>query len=513
MASRFTLAPLARRLSPVRAFLHTVWRRYRMLALWLQGVIAVVVVVGLLALFSFLSHLGQTTEMDNSIQTVTLAPVAELSGNGSSVGVIGTVRSITEADILAQSGGTVTALHTRVGATVPAGFVIAELDNASQRAAVLQAEGAYDAAVAAEQGASPKDVATSALNTYTSSYNSLDSTLKTDVDAFFGDPGPLGPQFLVSPNPFDLNYFPPKRLALAKAMDAWRSHLASASSQNAPQLLDEADAVTRQAAALVTDIATAAAKHDTDASATQLADLATARTNIASLQASITAAKAAYQSQGTSATLGVEANVKTALGALRAAQANLEKTLVRAPIPGQVNFMPLHVGDYVTALMHVATVAQNGALEIVTYVSEDNRALLSAGTKVAVEDKYQGVVTSIAPALDPVTKQIEVHVAVNGSTDLVNGQSVHVSLPNAAATTTASAGPVLLPLTALKLTPSSRVVFTVGADGTLVAHPVDIGEVRGDKIEVLTPLPADLRIVTDARGLSEGQRVNVAQGS
>jgi hypothetical protein len=131
--------------------------------------------------------------------------------------------------------------------------------------------------------------------------------------------------------------------------------------------------------------------------------------------------------------------------------------------------------------------------------------------KVVVEDDAAGVITSIAPALDPVTKQIEVHVAVNGANDLVNGQSVHIAFPSAPKPSeNAPTGPVLLPLTTLKLTPSARVVFSRGEDGRLIAHAVDIGQVRGDRIEILTPLPADLRIVSDARGLSEGQKVNLA---
>jgi hypothetical protein len=54
------------------------------------------------------------------------------------------------------------------------------------------------------------------------------------------------------------------------------------------------------------------------------------------------------------------------------------------------------------------------------------------------------------------------------------------------------------------------VVFSIGEDGRLLSHSVQIGDVRGDRIEVLTPLPQELRIVTDARGLSEGQKVTVA---
>jgi len=510
--TRFSLpAPIMGFFVRVRRFLTITWKRYRSLALWLQIIIGIVIIVGLLALGSFLSGLGAQSDTTTTTPTVTLSTVGDLAGNGSSVGIIGSVRSITEADILAQSGGTVTGVHAEVGAQVPAGFVIASLDNASQEAAVLQAEGAYDSAVAAREGASPTDIASNARNTYQTAYSTLDTLLKTDVDTFFGAPGPLGPTFLISPNPFDLNYFSPKRQAIINAMATWRTNLATADGSDPAVLLAEAQTDTQMVSSLLTDIATAATKNNTDASATQLAALATARAGVATLASSITSAKVAYQGQGTAASAGANASVKTALGSLRAAQAQLEKTLVRAPIAGQLNFMPLHIGDYVQPLMHVATVAQNGALEIVSYISEDDRALLSVGTKVQVEDQFPGVVTEIAPALDPVTKQIEVHIAVDGTSSLVNGQSVRVALPGAvAATTTVATGPILLPLTSLKLTPSARVVFSVGPDGKLVSHAVQIGDVRGDRIEITTALPSDLRIVTDARGLSDGEKVTVA---
>jgi hypothetical protein len=69
--------------------------------------------------------------------------------------------------------------------------------------------------------------------------------------------------------------------------------------------------------------------------------------------------------------------------------------------------------------------------------------------KVRIDDKYDGIVTAISPALDPNTKQIEVHVAVSGTTALEDGQSVHISFANAIAptdvkvATTTAQGPLL----------------------------------------------------------------------
>lgn len=495
--------------STIRQFFATWWARYRGLSKRSQIGIGVVVAVALIWVGHALTSGGSVVADSATLPTVTLARVDALSGTGSSVAVIGSVRSVNEADVIAQSSGTVTTLSSSLGSSVGAGTVIASLENSSQRAAVLQAQGSYDAARAAQSAASPTDIAASARNTYVTAYTTLDTLLKTDIDTFYGGQGGQGPQFLINPSPFDFIYFGQKRQALDNALAAWNTHLASANETNPDTLLAEADTVTHQAVALANDIAQVATTKNTDASAAQLTALAAARSGLTALQSSITAAKAAYQGQNTSATAGADAAVKIALGTLHAAEAQLEKTLIRAPIGGTINFLPIHVGDYVTAFSHVATVAQNGTLEIVTNVSEENAAVLSRGTPVTVGDTFRGVVTTIAPALDPVTKQIEVHLVLTGTSTLVNGQSVRIALPSAAPIAT-STGPLLLPLTSLKLTPSARVVFSVGADSRLVAHQVEIGDVHGDRILITTPLPADLMIVTDARGFSEGEKVSVA---
>lgn len=497
-----------RRVEPARRFARSAWNRYRTLPTWLQMIIGVVAIMALLMGLSSITR-GNTANSETTFPTVTIASLRSLSGTVSTIPVVGSVRSITEAELLAQSSGTVTSVRTKLGASVPPGFVIAELENASQRAAVLQAEGQYEAAVAARKGASVTDIAATARNTYATAYSTLDTLLKSYIDTFYGDPITYGPTFLIGYGSFDYAHFPTRRQELTRAMDAWRARLTTADSIDPETLLDEADAALRRAIALGNDIAAAATRINSDATSAQLAALASARSGFTTLQASVTAAKLAFQGQNTSATAGADASVKIALGTLRAAQAQYEKTLVRAPIGGTVNFLPIQVGDYVTALSHVATIAQNGTLEIVAYISETHRPNVSVGTEVLVDEQYPAVITQIAPALDPVTKQIEIRVALTSASPLVSGQSVRIALPSEAPSEESS-GPLLLPLTALKLTPSARVLFSIGADDRLLAHPVEIGDVRGDRIEILTSLPTDLQIVTDARGLSEGQKVNVS---
>lgn len=487
------------------------WRRFRSLRPRTQIIIGVLVIAALIALM-LLTGGGKKEDAAGYERTVTLASVGSLSGNGSAGSVIGTVRSVTEAELLAQTGGTVRRVNVAVGSSVGAGAVLAELENASERAAVLQAEGAYDAAVAANVTTS-RDVTTDIRSEYASAFSTLETALSTQIDSFFGNPTAVGPNLLINADGDQSERLSRTRRDIGDLMDEWRRGLATASSRDANALLSEMEAAMDIYSAFLTDLADAAGGRDSATSAEQSADLAAARATVASLSSAIASLRDDYEAQkagaASNAPTASDARVKQALGSLRLAQAALEKTVVRAPISGTVNFLPIRVGDYVTSFMHVATVAQNGALEIVAFVSEDERAALAAGDKVAVDEAGTGIITSIAPALDPVTKQIEIHLAVEGAADLVNGQSVRVSVPSSAPSA-ASGGPVLLPLSSVKLYAGSRVVFTVSDEGRLVARSVEIGEVRGDRIEVLSGLTPEMRIVTDARGLAEGQKVKLA---
>lgn len=489
-----------------------VWKKYRGLKPWQQIVIGVALAVALIGGISMIHSLGKTKAAEDTYRTVLLETVSSLSGGADGGSVIGSVRSVAEADILAESGGTVRVVRADLGSTVGGGAVIAELENAAQRAAVLQAEGAYDAAVAARTAVSPSDSSLTVRNAYRTAYTTLDSLAKGEIDSFFGEETPLGPRTLITSTTYSADYLSRKRAKLDSMMDAWSSHQATAQSTDPLALLDEAQNVLDYTATLLNELSVAANEPNSGATATQRSNLATARASVNAQSAAITGARESYRGKSVTSTASVDASVKQALGVLRGAQAQLEKTIIRAPIGGTVNFLPIRVGDYVTAYQHVATVAQNGSLEVVAYVSESEREQLSAGAKVKIDSMYDGVVTRIAPALDPNTRQIEVHIAVSGKADkLVNGQSVRVSLPGAPAkVANASEGPVMLPLAAVKLRADDRVVLTVDESGRIVAHPVTIGEVHGDRIEVLSGVSSDMRIVTDARGLSEGEKVTVA---
>ncbi|KKU78878.1 MAG: Secretion protein HlyD [Parcubacteria group bacterium GW2011_GWA2_47_7] len=211
---------------------------------------------------------------------------------------------------------------------------------------------------------------------------------------------------------------------------------------------------------------------------------------------------------GTDSGSSADGQVKSALGNLRGAQARLEQTIVRSPIGGTINSLSISTGDFVSPYTEVAVVSNNGTLEIIAYVTEEDAQFLVVEGTVTIEGGSTGVITRIAPALDPKTNKIEVRIGItNGTALLTNGASVRISANRAIKQ--AIQGENKIPLSALKITPGGAVVFSVSASSTLVAHSVSLGSLLGDEVQISAGLTPEMMIVTDARGLQDGMVVSL----
>src|SRR3989338_1910188 len=150
------------------------------------------------------------------IRSVEVKSVAELSSQTSPLSLVGSVTSQSEATVRAEKSGQVTRVNTSLGAGISVGAVAAEIENASERAAVLQAEGGLDAAqanlakvtggVRNEQRsilesnvttatAALESARSSALSALLSAYASMDSGILATTDKLFTNPGSTNSKF------------------------------------------------------------------------------------------------------------------------------------------------------------------------------------------------------------------------------------------------------------------------------------------------------------------------------
>jgi multidrug resistance efflux pump len=489
----------------------------------------VVVAAGLIGVHT-LSHSPAPAETSSGTPHVHVASVAGLSSSVGPLPLTGKVTSLSEATILAQSSGEIVSLPRSIGDYVPAGGLIASFENSSQQAAVQQAQGAYDAAVAAlskATGAKSSENATVAAHAaLLSAYGSLDDAVHARADQLFTNPKTSSPDLVLTvPDSALVNSIKSKRVALEDALTAAKA-LGSDSSQPVDTALTQMTGYAQATQSFLDDLIKAVNSTPVSQSASSATLsgyqtlLAAARSEVTGAITSLNATKSSYDATVSSASGDVsndvkaaQANVTQALGALNAAKANLEKTLVRSSISGTIVSLSVTRGDFVPAFSQVAVVSNPRALYIDAQVTPEDAKTIIVGSKARIQGTLPGIVTFIAPALDPLTSKIEVKVAPSGDNgSLTNGDVVTLAIDRLTRTAPAaspSENRITIPIIAAKITPSGPIVFSTSASSTLVAHPVALGSILGDQIVVTSGLTLDMDIVTDARGLAEGDAVIV----
>ena len=499
----------------------------------------------------FLTRPAAAPSTSATIAHVTLASVGSLSGNTGALSVVGNVSSVSKASILAETSGEIVSLNHALGDRVSAGAIIASFENSSQQAAVLQAQGAYagaQAALAKASGStaanssvtsaqatqSAENAALAASSVLHSAYASVDDAIHTKADTMMSNPRSNTPQLNVTvPDSQLVVNIQNERTLLDPLITTVATLDDGATSADVDARAGTAISSLQTISAFLDDMATAlnqaVPSQNVSASmiATDQATIAAARTEVLTSISNLTSAKSAYDSAVAGATTATnsastgtandiaaaQANLKSAQGSLNAAEANLEKTIVRAPISGTIVSLPITRGGFVASFSPVAQISNPSALEIDTYVTSSDAKTLVRGGTATIEGGVKGVITFIAPALDPTTGKIQVKIGVVGDQSaLTDGDTVAVQLVRSesavSATTDTTTTAITIPIVAAKITPSGPVVFTVSSS-TLVANVVTFGAISGSSVTITAGITPDMDIVTDARGLSDGEQVVV----
>lgn len=485
------------------------WRSRRVILTTLAVFVAIVAIS-----WSFLGGAPDAPVVEKKAHTVVVKTVSELMSGNSSLSVVGEVLSKSEAKISPETSGRITRVNVSLGSTVGAGSILAEIENASQRAAVLQAEGSLDAAKASQGGARG-----SAVPTVLSAYGAIDSAISDAVGQIFSDPESSEGSFTVSSKDTqalaEIERLRPTLRPIIQRHESTSASLSDSSDLSSEFALLENEL--RQVRVYLDVVLKAlnAGVVRTDISAATIsgyvADVTAARTSVTASLSAVASARSTTENTGI--VTSSQASIKQAEGSYNAALANLEKTRIRAPISGTLNNFDIELGDTVSQGQQIAVISNNGALEVVAFVTENDRAKTAVGAKVGIEGGFTGTITKIAPALDPVTRKIEIRIGLPAAAlkELTNGESVRVELMQTTSTGTITTRPLRIPIAALKMESDRQVVYTVNEESKIIAVPVTTGKLSGGFIEVSEGLTAETEILADARGLKEGDIVTVSR--
>lgn len=479
------------------------------------SVVVAIAVVGIL--ISVLRSDVEETVREPRTPLVEVATVLSLSSDKASLPILGRVQSQTEATILTEAQGQIVRVNYELGDFISAGAIIAEISNASERASVAQAQAAL-AELESQSARSRTTTYSEAANAYRSAFITADDAILSKTEPFFTNDRSQFPQLLLAV--ISDEELEEGRAAITDILRDWESDLESfTTGDDILPLLAQAREDLSFIETFLNNL-TNAANRQTDASSaisitdTDRANLQAGRTAVSSeLDALISIENDLRQTLPGDAPGGtgeLESQIQVAEASVSAAFAALEKTIVRAPISGTINMLELERGDFVGTFEEVVTIANNNALEVEAFITEGDRTGIAVGNSAIIDGEFQGVITRIAPALDPQTKKIEVKIGIEDeNAELTSGESVEVLIERGDATfELPEEGPFPIPVSALKITSTDIIVFTVGAENKLVPHSVTVGSLVGEKIFVESGLTPEMEIVLDARGLKEGQEVS-----
>ncbi len=221
------------------------------------------------------------------------------------------------------------------------------------------------------------------------------------------------------------------------------------------------------------------------------------------------------------------AGVAAAEAALRRAELDLERTVIRAPLNGLVRTERVEEGQVVRAGEAVATVVGTDAAEVIVPLAARDLAWLRVprqgngrkGSRAVVRldaggapAEWVGRVVRVLGEVDPRGRMTRVVVEVPDPCGLESGRTGPV-LELGAFVDVVLDGPelrgvVVLPRRAVR---DDDTVWTVSDDGRLEIRQIEIVRRQGDEVFVRSGVPAGSRVVVSAlAGAVAGQRVRVA---
>lgn len=355
--------------------------------------IVVVLLLGVGGYFSFFRH--APTYQFITVKQGSLVETVSVTGNTTPV------RSVS---LGFQNSGTIAQVYRELGDRVGAEEVIAELNTANLSAALQQAQAAHNSAVASRSSTSLAETETQARNAYLSAYTTLDTLLKNDVDTFFGASTAYGPQLLISAPKYPYGSISRERATLTDLMQTYQLSLSRATLSEPSTLLINAATVARDVANFLDKLAISANDTDSSATALQISALATARTGVTTLLATLSSARDTYLTKSVGATTLADANVAQAAAGVTAALASFQGTRIVAPISGTITEQDAKVGQLASPGTPLVSIIGDGGFEVDAGASETDIGKITVGDRVTMTldafpgETFAGAVFYIAPA-------------------------------------------------------------------------------------------------------------------
>lgn len=194
--------------------------------------------------------------------------------------------------------------------------------------------------------------------------------------------------------------------------------------------------------------------------------------------------------------------------------AQLSKTVVRAPFSGRIGLRYISTGTYVTPETNIARLVNTSKLKLTFSIPEKYATQMKTGSEMSFsvagsQDRYSAKIYAIEPEVETTTRTLKMRaIAENGTGKLIPGTFANVDLPLARIEDA-----LLVPSEALIPIQNGKKVF-VSRDGKAMEVVVETGSRTDKDVLIVSGLKAgDTLLTTGVMSLKNEDPVTVTVGS
>lgn len=236
---------------------------------------------------------------------------------------------------------------------------------------------------------------------------------------------------------------------------------------------------------------------------------AVAKKTVEELETGLVVAQNKYQEALDASSISEE-QLKQARAAWELAQSKLEDTILRSPIDGTVVKKIAEQGESTAAGYPVIVLGTLDDIEVEIGVSDSLLEKITEGQKVNVfiyglDKEVEGTIKTVEPAADTQTRTFPVKIGIENKDGLIKpGMVAKVSI------TTNRVQSVMAPVDSVIKYPDGTKAFVCSQDGVAEERKVEIGEVLGDKIQIVDGLKeGELLVVEGQYKLRDGDKTKM----
>lgn len=238
-------------------------------------------------------------------------------------------------------------------------------------------------------------------------------------------------------------------------------------------------------------------------------DGAIAKKALEEIETNLVVAENTYQEAQDASSIS-ESQLQQAQAGLDLAQSQLNDTVLKSPISGTVVKKLFEPGETISPGYPGLVLGKLDELEVEIGVSDNLIGDLSIGQKVKVfvyglEKEIEGTIKNIDTSADMSTRTFGVNILIDNSDMTIKpGMIAKVTIEKGSMKT------ILIPINSVINDPDGSIVFIYKEDGYVEERRVELGDVLGDKIQILDGLNQGDKIVIDGQyRVKNGDKVRV----